>query len=360
MRKWVSLATVLLLILAGCGTKPTASTTGKLKVGFIFNTPLGDPGWTTRQNAGRLYLEEKMKGTVETSYVENVPEGADVERVLTEMARGGHKLVVAANFGYMDTVISVAQKFPNVHFLHATGYKTAPNVSTYHGRMYQAQYLSGMVAGKATRNNLIGFVAAVPIPEVVRDINALTLGARAVNPNVKVRVVWVNTWYDPAKEREAANTLIDAGADVIAHFTNSAGPLQAAEARGVRAVGFHADMSQFAPKAFLVASVWNWGPIFHQAAEGVKAGTWKSTEIWASLADGVVDISKFGEGVPKEVQDQVTKAREEIKKGTLNVFAGPIRDQTGAVKVAQGQALNDGDLLGMMWFVEGVEGTVPK
>jgi basic membrane protein A len=216
------------------------------------------------------------------------------------------------------------------------------------------------VAGKATKANLIGFVAAVPIPEVVRDINAFTLGARSVNPAVRVRVVWVNAWYDPAREREAANTLIDAGADVVAHFTNSAGPLQAAEARGVHGVTFHADMSQYGPKAFLVASVWNWCPIFVRAAQGVRAGTWKSTQIWASMAEGVVDISKFGPDVPQSVQDQVLETRSEIIKGSRVVFAGPIKNQAGEVKVPAGKAMSDAEMLSFNWFVEGVEGTIPK
>lgn len=350
---------LLLLLAAERDARPGDAAGGKLKVGFVFNTPLGDPGWTTRQNAGRLCLQQRMPD-VETAYVENVPEGADAERVITEMARAGNKLVVAANFGYMDTVIKVAEKFPNTVFLHGTGYKTAPNVSTYHGRMYQAQYLSGMVAGRVAKKDFIGFVAAVPIPEVVRDINAFTLGARSVNPKIKVRVVWVNAWYDPAREREAANALIDAGADVVANFTNSAGPLQAAEARKVHGAGYHADMRQFAPKAFLVASVWNWCPIFLRVAQGVKAGTWKTTQIWGSMAEGVVDISKLGPDVPKDIQDRVMKVRGEIIKGTTKVFTGPINDRAGAQKVPAGKSMSDGELLGFNWFVEGVEGTIPK
>lgn len=361
MWRLILIAVVLLpaLTLAWSPAGSADAASAKFKVGFVFNTPLGDPGWTTRQNAGRICLTEKM-ADVETSYVENVPEGSDAERVITQMARAGNGLVVAANFGYMDTVISVASKFPKTHFLHATGFKTAPNVSTYHGRMYQAQYLSGIVAGKITKRNLIGFVAAVPIPEVVRDINAFMLGARSVNPEAKVRVVWVNAWYDPAREREAANTLVDAGVDIVAHFTNSAGPLQAAEARGVRFAGFHADMSKFGPKAFLVASVWNWCPIFVKVSQGVKAGTWKSTQLWGSMAEGVVDISKFGPGVPQDVQDLVNRTRQGIIKGTTVVFTGPIKDQSGQVKVPAGKAMTDGELLSFNFFVEGVEGSIPK
>jgi len=337
----------------------SAAAPDQFKVGFVFNTPLGDPGWTTRQNAGRVCLQERLPW-VETSFVENVPEGADAERVITQLARAGNRLVVGANFGYMDTLIAVAQKFPNTHFLHAAGFKTAPNVSTYHGRMYQAQYLAGVVAGRVAKKSPIGFVAAVPIPEVVRDINAFTLGARSVNPQARVRVVWVNAWYDPAREREAANTLVDAGADVVAHFTNSAGPLQAAAARGIHGITFHADMSQFGPKAFLVASVWNWCPIFVRAAEGIKAGTWKSQQIWGSMAEGVVDISKFGPDVPASVQAEVGKVRSTIVAGTFRVFTGPIRDQAGSVKVASGKAMTDPELLGFNWFVQGVEGAIPK
>jgi basic membrane protein A len=203
-------------------------------------------------------------------------------------------------------------------------------------------------------------VAAVPIPEVVRDINAFALGVRSVNPQARVRVVWVNAWYDPAREREAASTLIDAGADVVAHFTNSAGPLQAAAARGVHGVTFHADMSQFGPKAFLAASVWNWCPVFVRAAEGIRAGTWKSQQVWGSMAEGVVDISKLGPDVPASVQAEVSRVRTSIVNGTFKVFIGPVKDQAGAVKVQAGQALADPDLLGMNWFVEGVEGTIPK
>lgn len=347
----------LLLIATGCTTKPTATTAAeaKVKVCFIFNTPLGDPGWTARQNAGRLDLEKALP-YVETKYLENVAEGSDTERALTELAQDGCKLIVAANYGYMDSVIKVAQQFPDVKFLHASGYKTAENVSTYYGRMYYAQYLAGVTAGYMSTSGKIGFVAAVPIPEMFRDIDAFTLGARSVNPDATVNIVWTNTWYDPASEREAAEGLIAVGCDVITHFTNSSAPVQAADEKGIYSISMHADMSEFAPNRFLVGRVWNWAPILIDATESIKNNTWKTTQYWWGIKEGVVDISKFGKSVPENVVTAVNEVRAKMLAGESPVFSGPIYDVDGTLRVKEGETLDDSAMLSLDWFVQGVVG----
>ncbi len=326
-----------------------------MNVGFVYVTPIGDGGWSYAHNQARLEIE-KMDG-VKTSYVEAVNEGPDSERVIQNMARKGYDLIFATSFGYMDPMLKVAKSFPGTTFMHCSGFKTADNMGTYFGRMYQARYLSGMVAGAMTKSNIMGYVAAFPIPEVIRGINAFTLGAQSVNPDVTVRVVWTKTWYDPATEKEAAKSLLDVGADVIAQHQDSPGPQEAAEEKGVYSVGYNSDMSKFAPKAHLTAPVFNWAPIYTNAVKQVQAGEWKSESIWVGLEAGVVDLAPMGAMVPKDVQEKVMAKKQAIIAGE-KVFVGPIKDQGGNEKVAAGQAMADGDMLGMTWFVEGVVGTV--
>ena len=380
MRKGLRMLVVLLLALvvavaaAGCGggQKSTADNKGgngaagggqdqnqKMEVAFVYVGPVGDAGWSWEHDQGRKYLEQKLP-YVETSYMENVPEGADVERVLTELAEKGNKIIFATSFGYMDYVINVAKKYPNVVFMHCSGYKTAENVGTYFGAMEEARYLSGMVAGKMTKKNVLGFVAAHPIPEVIRGINAFTLGARSVNPNVKVKVVWTNTWYDPAAEKQAALSLLDAGADVIAQHQDTPGPQQAAQERGAYGIGYDSDMSQFAPNATLTSPVWNWGPYYVKIVEAVKNGTWKPEQYYGTMKDGIVDLAPFNKMVPQDVRDLVEKKKQEIIDGKFFVFQGPIKDQSGKVRVQEGQKMSMDDILGFNWFVEGVEGEIPK
>lgn len=362
--KALLLAAVLVLVLtvAGCGgkeaekAKPQQAGEEKIKVGFMYVGPVGDAGWTYAHEQGRLYLEKELPYVV-TSKVESVPE-SDAERVLTQLAQE-NKIVFATSFGYMDSVIKVAEKFPNVVFLHCSGYKTAPNAGTYFGRMYQVRYLSGMVAGKMTKSNLIGYVAAYPIPEVIRGIDAFTLGVRAVNPNAKVKVMWTMTWLDPPKEKDTAKALLDAGADVIAQHQDTPGPQQAAEERGKYSVGYNSDMSKIAPKAVLTTPVWNWGPYYVDTVKKVKEGKWKNDQYWGPMSDKIVDLAPYGPMVPEDVKKLVDAKKQEIISGKFDVFTGPVKDQQGQVRVAEGQKMSDGDMLKLNWFVEGVEGTIP-
>lgn len=326
----------------------------EMKVGFVYVSPIGDAGYSYAHDLGRQAVEA-MDG-VTTSYVESVPEGPDAERVMLNMARKGFDVIFATSYGYMDPMLKVAKQFPKIAFLHCSGFKMADNMGNYFGRMYQARYLAGMVAGSMTKSKVLGYVAAFPIPEVIRGINAFTLGAQAVNPDVTVRVVWTKTWYDPATEKEAAKSLLDVGADVIAQHQDSPGPQEAAEERGVYSIGYNSDMAPFAPKAHLTAPVWNWGPYYVKIVDEVRNGTWKPESAWPGLADGIVGLAPFGPMVPQEVQDKVAAAKAEIIGGK-KVFSGPVKDQQGNIKLADGVAATDEELLGMTWFVEGVVGT---
>jgi len=327
----------------------------EMKVGFVYVSPIGDAGYSYAHDVGRQAVEA-MDG-VTTSYVESVPEGPDSERVILNMARKGYDAIFATSFGYMDPMLKVAKQFPKVAFLHCSGFKQSENMGNYFGRMYQARYLSGIVAGKMTKSNIIGYAAAFPIPEVIRGINAFTLGAQSVNPDATVRVVWTKTWYDPATEKEAAKSLLDVGADVIAQHQDSPGPQEAAEEKGVYSIGYNSNMAAFAPKAHMTAPVWNWGPYYTKIVEAVRKGTWKAEAAWPGLAEGIVDLAPFGPMVPQDVQDMVNAVKAEIAAGNKKVFVGPIKDQKGAVKIADGVVVPDGDLLGMTWFIEGVVGT---
>ena len=326
----------------------------EMNVGFVYVSPIGDAGWSYAHDQGRLEVE-KLDG-VKTSYVEAVAEGPDSERVMLNMARKGYDVIFATSFGYMDPMLKVAKQFPDATFMHCSGFKMADNMGNYFGRMYQARYLSGMVAGAMTKSNIIGYVAAFPIPEVIRGINAFSLGAQSMNPEVTVRVVWTKTWYDPATEKEAAKSLLDVGADVIAQHQDSPGPQEAAQEKGVYSIGYNSDMSAFAPKAHLTAPVWNWGPFYVNTVKQVKDGTWKAAATWPGLADGIVDLAPMSDMVPQDVQDKVMAKKEAIKGGE-KVFVGPIKDQEGAEKVAAGMAMTDEEMLGMTWFVQGVIGT---
>ncbi|CCO06976.1 BMP family ABC transporter substrate-binding protein [Desulforamulus hydrothermalis] len=364
---WFVLMLMLAFNLAGCGgekpqvqdDKKQAASSEKLKIAFVYVGPVGDGGWSYAHDQGRKYLEQQIPD-VETTYIESVPEGADSERVITELVEKGNKIIFATSFGFMDSVIKVAQKYPDVKFLHCSGYKTAENVGTYFGRMYQARYLTGIVAGKTTQSNVIGYVAAFPIPEVIRGINAFTLGVRSVNPNAKVKVVWTNTWYDPAAEKEAAKSLLEAGADVITQHQDTPGPQQAAEEKGKFSIGYNSDMSKMAPKAVLTSAVWNWGPYYVETVKAIKEGTWKSNQYWGPMSDQIVDLAPFGPMVPDDVKKLVENKKQEIISGKFDVFTGPIKDQTGKERVAAGQQMSDADMLSFDWFVEGVEGTIPK
>jgi basic membrane protein A and related proteins len=333
-----------------------------IKVGFVYVGPVGDLGWTYAHDQGRLALEEAIPN-VETGYQENVPENpADAERVIRQFAQDGYDVIFTTSFGYMDPTINVAQDFPDTTFIHISGFKTADNVGTGFGKIEEPRFVSGQLAGAMTESNQIGYVAAFPIPEVIRGINAFTLGVREVNPEATVRVVWTNTWYNPQTERQAAEALLDGGADVIAQHQDTAGPQQAAEDRGVYGVGYNADMAPLAPDAVLTSAIWNWGPYYIDVVESVMDGTWEPEQYWGSWQDGVVDMAPIAEFVPEDIRAAIEEEVARFKSGEENIytiFTGPIADQTGEIRVPEGETMTDEELLSMDWFVEGVDGEIP-
>ncbi len=332
----------------------------KFKVAFVYVGPVTDGGWTYEHDQGRKYLEKTIPN-VETTVVENVPETpADAEKVITDLAQKGNKMIFTTSFGYMDPTINVAKKFPNVYFEHATGYKTAPNVATYQVRQYQARYLAGIIAGKMTKTNVLGYVVPFPIPEVIGGVDAVMLGAQSVNPNIKIKVVWVNSWYDPAAEGTAAQSLLNAGADIIFQHQDSPAALQTAEKAGKLAVGNDAPMDTYAPKAYLTSPTWNWGLYYVDRVKAAMAGTWKPTEYFGGFKEGVVDLAPLSALVPADIKTLVDAKKKAIISGELNVYTGPIKDQSGAIKIAAGATASDKDILGMDYFVQGIEGTIPK
>ena len=342
-------------LMAGISLCAASVSAKDLNVGFVYVSPIGDAGWSYAHDMGRKAIDE-IPG-VTTSYVEAVPEGPDAERVIQNMARKNYDIIFATSFGYMDPMLKVAKEFPKTTFMHCSGFKMADNMGNYFGRMYQARYLSGIVAGGMTKSKTIGYVAAFPIPEVIRGINAFTLGVQSVNPTATVRVVWTKTWYDPATEKEAAKSLLDVGADVIAQHQDSPGPQEAAQEKGVYSIGYNTDMTKFAPKSHLTAPIWNWAPFYTKVVESVQKGSWKAESVWPGMETGIIDLAPFGPMVPQELRDKVMAAKADIIAGKLKVFTGPIDDQQGKAKVAAGTVPADQDLLSMTWFVKGVVGT---
>ena len=331
-----------------------------LKVGFVYVSPVGDAGWTYQHDQGRQQMEKALNGKVTTKFVENVPEGADAERVIRELASTGYTLIFTTSFGYMNPTIKVAKQFPKVTFEHATGYKRAKNVGTYNARFYEARYLAGIVAGKMTKTNVAGYVAAFPIPEVLQGIDAFTLGMRSVNPKAETKVIWINSWFDPGREREAANTLIAQGADVVTHHTDSPAVVQAAEEKKVYAIGYHSDMSKHGPHATLTSAVHLWGDVYTKITEEVLAKKWKPTDIWGGFKDGMVDIAPLNPIVPKDVVALVAEKKAALKAGKLHPFQGVVKDQEGKVRVPAGQVMGDDKLAVLDYYVEGVQGSLPK
>lgn len=327
-----------------------------LKVGFVYVSPTGEAGWTYTHDQARKFLEEKFGDKIDTTFVESVAEGADSERVITQLAKSGHDLIFTTSFGYMNPTIKVAKRFPNVKFEHSTGYKRSKNVGTYFDRIYEARYLTGVIAGHMTKTETIGYVAAFPIPEVVRGINAFTLGLRSVKPNAKVNVVWVNSWFDPGKEREASDSLIDQGADIITQHTDSPAPLQAAESAGIYAIGYHSDMSAYGPKAHLTAPVHHWNEFYAKRVQQVMDGTWKSEDIWKGISSGMTKLSPLSKDIPAIVVTEIEILSDKIAKGEFHPFTGPIKNQAGKEILASGVVMEDRTLLGMDFYVEGVLG----
>ena len=351
----IVIAIVTCIFIADSGLE-TAKAAEPAKIAFIYVSSVGDLGWSYEHDNGRKMLEEKLGDKVKTAIIESVPEGPDAVRIIRQYALQGFKMIFATSFGYMDPMVEVARDFPNVYFEHCSGYKTAPNMSTYFGRMYQPRYLSGIVAGKMTKSNIIGYVAAFPIPEVIRGINAFTLGVRSVNPDAQVRVVWTSTWFDPVKEREAAVALLDAGADLIAQHQDTTEPQKAAKDRGLLSIGYDSDMQKFVGDSVLVSPVWNWGSYYVDTVTAALNGTWKSHQYWGGMKEGIVRLSDFSPKVPQEVKDLVEVKKQAILNGTWDVFHGPIVDQSGKEVVAAGSKMSDSDMLNMNFFVQGVIG----
>ncbi|MGZ8260818.1 MAG: BMP family ABC transporter substrate-binding protein [Caldimonas sp.] len=334
-----------------------------LVVGFVYVTPVGEAGWTYQHELGRREMERALGPRVKTIAVESVAEGADAERVLRDLVAGqGARLVFATSFGYLDPALRVAAEFPDARFEHAGGYKTAANLATYDARYYEARWLAGWLAGRTSRRGVAGYVAAFPVPEVVQGINAFALGMRAANPRATVRVVWLDTWFDPAKERAAAQALVDQGADVLTHHSASTAVAQAAQAnfrtKGVRVVSYPSDMRAFAADAQLVAIVHRWGGFYTRVAESVLDGTWLPRPVWGGLASGMVDVDAVAAALPGDAVAGLRSRRAAIVAGTLVPFAAPLRDNRGAVRLARG-TLGDAEIKTMDWLVEGVVGTVP-
>jgi simple sugar transport system substrate-binding protein len=325
-----------------------------LKVGFIYLGPVGDCGFAYQQDLGRQALEKNMGSQVSVRTVPNTNEGPDSERVARELSNDGCKLIFAASFGYMHPVMKVAKQNPDKFYQVASGYLSAKNFGGYNAKWHEGSYLAGIAAGKMTRSNVIGYVAPHPVPDVMWAVNAFTLGARSVNPKAQVRVIFVNSWYDPGKEREAGLVLMNMNADVMTHFTDTPSVMQAAEEKGVWAISFHSDMSKYAPTKYLTGITHNWGDYFTQVAKDVIAGTHKGGLYFGGLKEGVVKMAPFGPGMPADVAALVRAKEQDIISGKLNVFSGPIKDRDGAMRVAAGSAFPEAQLGKMNWFVDGV------
>lgn len=356
------LSRLLLAVAAGlclsAGSAPADD--APLKIGFVYVGPVGDAGWTYAHDQGRRAIEQAYGARVQTSYVESVAEGADAERVIRQLAMDGHQLIFTTSFGYMQATLKVARQFPKVKFEHATGYSRAANVGTYEARFYEGAYLLGVVAGSMSKTGTLGYVASFPIPEVLRNINAFTLGAQSVNPAIRTKVIWVNTWYDPGKERQAAETLIAQGADALCQNTDSPATLQVAEQKGVYACGWDSDMARFAPKAQYSANVINWAPYYLDTVAQVLDGSWTSREIKHGIAEGMVQLAPLLAAVPPAGVKAFAAKKQAIIDGSFTPFQGPLHDQSGALRLADGERLPVKELMSMNWYVKGVDGVLPR
>ena len=341
--------------------QPVVPTQAPLKIGFVYVTPLSDVGWVHQHDEGRKAVQAALGARVKTTYVENVAEGPDAERVIRDLAATGYKLIFTPSFGYMEPTLKVAQEFPDVKFESITGYKTAPNVAVANARYYEGRYLAGIAAGRLTKTNVAGYVAGFPIPEVLQGINAFALGMRSVNPQAEVKVVWLDSWFDPMRERDAAMTLFNQGVDVISFHTASAAVMAAAQERGKLAVAYHSDMRKIAPDAQILAITHQWGKYYTARARAVLDGAWKSGEVWDGVREGMIRVEGFGPKVPKVVQQEVLARQKEIASGKLHPFRAQhaVLDNQGKEVIAQGQTLSDEQLLNMNYLVQGVQGKLP-
>ena len=343
------------------GLATTAMAQDKIKVGFVYVGPIGDGGWTYEHDKGRLAVEEAFGDKVETVYVESVAEGPDSERVMTQMALDGADLIFTTSFGYMDPTINVAAKFPNVKFEHATGYKRADNVSTYSARFYEGRAIQGHIAGRMTKSNIIGYIGSYPIPEVIRGINSAFIHARKANPDVQFKIVWAYTWFDPAKEADAAKVLIEQGADVVLQHTDSTAPQAAAqEAGNVITFGQASDMAQYAPFPRVSSIIDDWAPYYIARTKAVMDGTWTSTDTWDGIGAGMVGIGEISDAVPADVKAEALALKASLADGSYHAFTGPLNKQDGTLFLAAGEVADDGTLAGMNFYVEGIEGDIPQ
>lgn len=370
--KLAALSAVASAALIGCGKKeepapapapaPVAAAPAKpepLKIAFAYVGPVGDGGWTFAHDNGRKAIEKEFGDKVVTSYVEKVPESADAERVIRDMAGQGNKLIFGTTFGYMEPMLKVANDTKGVKFEHATGYKTAENMRTYDSRTYEGAYMAGVIAGKMSKSGTLGVVGSIPIPEVVRNINAFTLGAQSVNPKVKTKVVWVNEWFNPPKETEAATALINGGADVLFQNTDSSAVLQTAEKMNKRAFGWDSDMTAYGPKAHLGSAIINWGPYYIKAVKDALDGTWATGQVWWGVKEGAIDMVSMAADVPDDTKKRVDEIRAGLKDGSFSIWKGPIMDNTGKELIAKDVVADDKFLGGLKTYVKGVEGKVP-
>ena len=352
----------LLAVMAGLALSlavGAASGADKLKVGFIYVGPIGDHGWTYQHDQGRLAVEEAFGDKVETVYVENVAEGPDAERAITRLVRDGAGIIFTTSFGYMDPTIKVAKNFPDVKFEHGTGYKRADNVTTYSARFYEGRYVIGQIAARMSKSGVAGYIASFPIPEVVRGINSFMLGAQSINPDFKVKVVWVSTWFDPGKEADAAKVLIGQGADIITQHTDSTAPLQIAAEQGAVGFGQASDMIKFAPKSQLTAIIDDWAPYYIRRVQAVMDGTWKSEDTWDGMGPGMVAMAPYT-NLPDDVVAMAQETQAKITSGEFHPFTGPISKQDGSMAIGEGERLDDGTLLGMNWYVKGIDDKLPE
>jgi simple sugar transport system substrate-binding protein len=368
--KLAALTTVAAAMLVGCGKKPEAEAPAPapaaaapkaepMKIAFIYVGPVSDGGWTFAHDNARKALEKEFGDKIVTSFVESVPESADAEAAFREKASQGNKMIFGTTFGYMEPMLKVAPEFKDIKFEHATGYKTADNMRTYDSRTYEGAYMAGVIAGKMSKTGTLGVVASVPIPEVVRNINSFTLGAQSSNPKIKTKVVWVNAWFDPPKETEAATSLINGGADVLFQNTDSPAVLKTAQDKGKRAFGWDSDMTAYGPNAHLASAVINWTPYYIKATKDALEGTWTTGGVWWGVKEGAIDLVSIAEDVPAETKAKVDEVKAGLKAGTFSIWKGPLVDNTGKTLLKDGEVADDKFLSGVMFYVKGVQGKVP-
>lgn len=371
--KVAALSAVAAAALAGCGKKeepapaaapapvaaPEPAKPEPLKVAFAYVGPVGDGGWTFAHDNGRKEMEKALGDKVVTSFVESVPESADAERVFRDLAGQGNKLIFGTTFGYMESMLKVAADHKDIKFEHATGYKTAENLRTYDSRTYEGAYMAGVIAGAMTKSNTLGVVGSVPIPEVIRNINSFTMGAQSVNPKVKTKVVWVNEWFSPPKETEAATALINGGADVLFQNTDSPAVLKTAQDKGKRAFGWDSDMTAYGPKAHLASAVINWGPYYTKAVTEALEGKWTTGASWWGVKEGAIDIVSIADDVPADIKTKVADVKKGLADGSFSIWKGPLVDNTGKEILAKDAVADDKFLGGVNFYVKGVEGKVP-